>query len=377
MALTLSQLLTAKTREEMITLVLAELQSRGFPTTNWLVGGAIRTLVEIFCKLLEDFSKLLVIVTKGGLLEEATGDWLTLLARSNFNTLRKEATFAEWDVTLACSAGAGPYTIVASQLWATTAAGRLFQNITGGVLATSGTLTLRFKAENPGSLFNSGPINALKTTLPGVTVQSSTLVESAADQETDPQLRERAALQWTLLALGATEATYKKFALDADVDVRRARAKEHTPIPGQVTVWIARQDGPATGPAPGTDQATVQAYLIDPIRKVLCVTPVVELAVANNVIVTGTALIAAADLANAQASIGDRLLELFRTLDISDGNVTTGKLFRAEIVEVFMVLTGVKNFVLTTPAVDVVLTEGQIAVLSGFNPLTSITWNTF
>ncbi len=377
MALTLSQLLTAKTRDDFIALILSELQSRGFPVTNWVIGGMVRSLLETLCSTFADFSALLVVVTQGGLLEESSGDWLTLLSRSNFKTIRKEATFAEWDVTLACSAAAGPYTIVAGQLWATTAAGRLFNNLAGGVLATSGTLVLRFKAESSGVAYNSGPITALKTTLPGVSISLATLIESAADQETDPQLIERAQLQWALLAIGATDATYKKWALDSDVDVRRVRAKENTPAPGQVTVWIARQDGPATGPGGGTDQDTVQAYLIDPVRKVLCVTPVTTLAVAHNVTITGTALIRAADLGNAQAVIGDNLLTLFRALDISDGDATTGKLFRAEISEVFMALPGMKNFTLNAPAADVTLAEGEIAVLLAFDPLTSITWTTF
>jgi uncharacterized phage protein gp47/JayE len=373
MALTLSQLLTAKTREEMISLMLAELQAKGFPTTAWIVGGIIRTVVEVLAKLLEDFSKMLVIITEGGLLEYATGDWLTLLCRSNFNTVRKEATFAEWDVTLSCSASAGPYTITAGQLWASTAAGRLFNNKAGGTLNASGTLILRFKAESPGVLYNAGPVNILKTTLPGVTISASSLVSSAADQETDPQLRERALLQWALLALGATAATYLKWALDSDVDVRRAFVEQNNPNPGQVKVWIARQDTTATG----GDETTVGTYLADPFRKVICVTPIVTKANNNNVSITGTALINATDLDAAQAAIGDKLLELFRSFPIGDGNATTSKLYKSELVEVFMALPGMKNFILATPAADVALAVGDVAVLSGFDPESSITWNTF
>lgn len=373
MALTLSQLLTAKTRDEMVSLMLTELQAKGFPVTHWLVGGMVRNLLETFARLLEDFSKLLVVVTAGGILEESEGDWLTLLARSNYKTTRKDATFAEWDVTLACATGAGPVNVTAGQLWAATSAGRLFNNKAAGVIPNGGSVTLRFKAESPGTAYNAGPVNILKTTIPGVSISASTLIESASDQETDAQLRERAQLQWTLLATGATEATYKKWVLDSDVDIRRVYVKEHTPIPGTVTAWIARQDTTATG----GDQLTAQTYLDDPVRKVMNVTPAVELAVEELVSVTGTALIKTADLANAQAVIGDNLLALFRALDIGDGNATTGKLFRAEIVEVFMALPGMKNFTLTTPAADVSLAEGEVAVLDGFDPMTDITWNTY
>jgi uncharacterized phage protein gp47/JayE len=373
MALTLSQLLTAKTRDEMVSLMLTELQAKGFPTTAWIIGGIIRSVIELVAKLLEDFSKMLVVITAGGLVEYAEGDWLTLLCRSNFNTIRKEATFAEWDVTLSCSASAGPYTITAGQLWASTAAGRLFNNKAGGTLNTSGTLTLRFKAESPGVLYNAGPVNILKTTLPGVTISASSLASSAADQETDSQLRERSLLQWSLLALGATAATYLKWALDSDIDVRRAFVQENNPNPGQVKVWIARQDTTATG----GDATTVGNYLADPFRKVICVTPVVTAANNNNVSVTGTALIRETELEAAQELIADKLLELFRSFAIGDGNATTSKLYKSELVEVFMALPGMKNFTLTTPALDVALAVGDVAVLSAFDPETSITWNTF
>jgi uncharacterized phage protein gp47/JayE len=368
--LTLAQLLSAKTPADFVSALLAEFSARNFPVTSWVEGGAARTLVESFAEVMADFSAAQLAIAKGGLLEEAEGPWLTLLARSNYSTVRKEATFAEWTVTLACSASAGPFTILPGQLWIASPSGLLFNNKNGGTLATNGTLALTFRAEQPGTTYNAGPLAVLKTPLPGVSVLASVLASSAVDEETDDQVSERAALQWALLATGATEETYKKWALDADPDVRRVRVLENLPVPGSVKVFIAREDSSAL-PA---DVTTVSDFIN--ARRPLCVQVDVAQAVAVNVSVAATVRIRAADLATAQARIGADLLTLFRGLSIGDGS-TTPALFKAELVEVLMALPGARNAVLSAPTDDVVLALGEVAVLSGFDPLTSITWQTF
>jgi uncharacterized phage protein gp47/JayE len=363
MALTLAQLLTTTTQAEYVTLLLAELAARGFPTTDWAVGGPERHMVESFAEIMADFTGPFGLqVAQGGFLEEATEEWLTLLARSNYNTTRKEATFATWEVTLEDTGNGGPYTVLPGQLWGASPAGQLFSNTDGGELALGGTLTLTFKAESPGTAHNAGPVSVLKTPLPGVEISASSLSSSAVDEESDEELRERAALQWADLAIGAVADSYKKWALDADVDVRRVQVEEDIPNPGGVRVSLARTDGTAEA----SDVTAVAAYIEE--RRPLTVDVTVQAAEEVEVDVDATVRIRASYLAAAQARVSGDLLVLLRGLAIGPET-----LFRAEIIEVLMALPGARNTVLTTPAADVVLTAGQVAKLGTVN----ITWQTF
>lgn len=363
MALTLADLLVAKTAEEIKALILADLASRGFPVTDWESGGAARTLVETFSKIFEDFSALILAVTKGGLLEESDDGWLTLLARSNFETTRQEATFALHDVTLSCASGSGPYTIVAGQLWAKDASGLLFNNVNGGDLLEDDTLVLSFKAEQAGTDYNvaEDAITILATPLPGVSITASEATELAVDEETDEELRERAALQWSTLAAGGTEATYKKFALDASANVKRVKVEEDIPVPGSVRITLASTDGTVSG----DDVDDVEAYL-EP-RRPLTVALVVQAADEVSVDIEATVKIKAADQAAAAAVVEDNLRALLRTIEIND------TLYKAEIVEVLMALTGAKNAVVSDPAADVELGDAEVVTLGTVD----ITWETF
>jgi uncharacterized phage protein gp47/JayE len=365
---TLAELLTIPTRDEILAALYTELAARSFPITNWTTGGVERTIVESIAEALADFSgPLATTVTRWGFLEEAEGDALTVLCRSNFDTVRSPATFAEWTITLSDTGAGGPYIITAGQLWAQNGGGLNYNNTIGGTLPLSGTLVLTFKAESPGSAYNVGPVNILATPLPGVTITVNTLTTSATDEESDEDLRTRAALKWSLLGAGSTRSAYERNVLDSDPEIRRVLVLEDNPSPGDVRVYVAGLDATASAPA----VAAANAYLDDDVRRPLCTNPTVLAAVEVPAAITATVTIYASFQAAAAASVSQRLLELYRGKRISEADPAVDKIFTAEILEVLMGLEGAINATLTSPPITP-LALGEMATLG----VVMLTWVT-
>ena len=168
----LSDLIAPRTVERVKAALLALLQSRGFPVTDWAEGGVARTLVEMLAQALADLDQVVAKVAAAGFVALSSGDWLTLVAAQVYGLARNLATFTQGTVLLSDAASAGPFTIVPGQLYVQSTDGKRFTNLVGGVLTKGGTLSLQVQAESPGAAFNVpvGAISTLLTPLPGVTV---------------------------------------------------------------------------------------------------------------------------------------------------------------------------------------------------------------
>jgi phage-related baseplate assembly protein len=365
---TLAELLTALTPDAAKTEILGYLSSAGFPVTNWASGGKERTLVETQALLASDLSDLVVAVAAWASLETAEEDALTILARSNFETTRKVATFAVWTLELDDSGNGGPYTIAAGQLWASSPDGRRYNNTTGGTLTLGGTLALTFKAESPGTEYNAGPVTLLTTPLAGVEISDNDLLTSATDEETDAELRARARLQWSTLGTGAMKGAFELRALNADDSIRRVSVRENVPTPGAVLVVVAGTDATASG---GAVIAAQNANEDDDVRP-LCVTVDTEAAVEHSIAVTATITIESAKQAAAAAALPGLLQTLLRGQRISEADATLDAVYRAALVEVLMAPDGTINAVMTVPAADVALADKEIATLGAV----TVTWVT-
>lgn len=155
MSVTLADLLDAPTDAEIREQLLADLNAAGFPITDWESGAVLRTYIEMLVRGYSDLvGALLPKIAGGGFLDEAAGDWLTLLAKQLYDLDRTAATTTIQLATLTCDADNGPYTITAGQLIAETSkdqevAGRRYRNITGGTLNTDDTLELEWESEGP------------------------------------------------------------------------------------------------------------------------------------------------------------------------------------------------------------------------------------
>jgi uncharacterized phage protein gp47/JayE len=349
---TLADLITPKTAEQHEAALLAAATAANLPATSWQSGSVPLTLIKGSATAHADADALVAEVAKGGHLDTAEKAWLTLHAKGRFGLDRVAATFAEHDVTLTAAIGAGPHTIAAGQLRFASASGKLFSNKAAGTLSLGGTLTMRVKAESPGSSYNvgAGAISTMLTPLPGVTCANAAGPQvQGRDEETDEALRRRCRDRWATLGRGATEAAYRYWALSASAAVARVAVRAAGAIPGTVQVLIA-------GPSSAVTEATRQAVDIY-IRERKPFVDGLEVYAAANFNVSVAGIVYATDPAAAQAGVEANLLALQGELPLG------GKVYRAEIIQRIMDAPGVVNFVPTAPVVDVQLTPSQVAVL--------------
>lgn len=371
MALSLAELVKPVSKDEQLTTLLELATLAGFPATSWQSGSVPRTLLEVLAEQLATMSELIAAIAKGGLLDWAETDWLSLLTDSLFDVRRLAAVKTQGTGVLSCSALAGPYTISVGQLVATNAAGKQFRNITGGTLASGGTLELTFEAEVAGSVYNLGvnTLTILLTPLAGVTIDNPVIVslgtwitQSGTDEETDAQLRLRCRAKWATLGTGSTVDAYVFWALTASPEVKRVLVREHdnagVSTDGHVTLYLAGDAGPVDAGV----VTTVSDYIA--ARRPLTATIHVLSAIAHPVAITATQLIEAAAQADAEASTPDYLEELFRGFEIG------GTVYRSAIIEQLMRADGMINTVLAAPAADVALAFNEVATRSS----DTLTW---
>lgn len=346
------------------------------PTTSWAAGSTPLTIVETDAACHEDFALAVQNLAASGFLSTAVNAWLDLLCQEVYDVTRRPGQVAEHTVELTDAASGGPHSIAAGQLVATTAIGLRFANKASGILAMGGTLEMTFVAERRGSNYNVsiGAINALLTTLPGVTITNidvgngTSLEVTGTDREADPAYRARAKGRWATLAAGGTEDAYLLWATTASGDVTRVKVKADPGTAGGLILLLA---GPA-GPVSGGAVSDVEDY-IEP-RVIFGGLITVESAVADPIAIEATVYVLAGYSAIALTEITENLDaliyggtnskdEVLPGVPISDG---TDKVYRGDIIEAIQIATGVRNVDLGTllPAADVTVAEDGVATLS-------------
>lgn len=178
----LQDLLVPRDRETIEALLLSTLQGESFPVTDWIVGGVARTLLKMIATGLLDRETLIGYIAAGGYLDLAAAltdpngnpveGWLEKLAEQQYDRTRGAATFTQKRLTLTCTSGPGPYVRSAGQMIAVSWAGNTYRNVAEVTIPDGGTVEATFQAETPGSVVSdpTGTIDALMTSLPGVTV---------------------------------------------------------------------------------------------------------------------------------------------------------------------------------------------------------------
>lgn len=259
--LSIDQLLTPLTREQVKAKLYELAASLGLPTTAWFSGAPTRTLITILSEIYGGFiAPLITTIAKSGFLDEAESGWLTLLAASVYDVDRKVATFATGEVTLD-NAGGGIYTFdVSEALFKNSSTDEAYTNtesFTLGSLVTG--LAVAVRAVNIGSVGNAtaGQIDSIITTMPDVTVTNAgDLV--GQDAESDAELRQRCRDKLGALSPDGPAAAFRYVAvtpeLNGGANVNRVKVM---PSEGTNTidVILASPDGVPTGP----DVALVQA----------------------------------------------------------------------------------------------------------------------
>lgn len=369
MTTTYATLQTETTADAYLTTLLASLAAQGFPVTAWQPGNAGRSLARADAEALADLRSVIAEIARGGYLDTATGDWLDLVAGGLFDLPRVAATFAVGNVTLTCSAAAGPYAIGPGALVVTDGTRRWRStNATTLTLATGGTLSVEVRAEAPGTASNiSGTLLSsapLAPALAGVTVSAipSWITTAAVDAETDAALRARCRLRWSTLGRGANLSAYEYNTLSANVaGITRAQVLSG-PGDGEVTVYVAQASGTATG----GQVAAVQSALdvVKPVTDtalVVAATPVV-------IAVTATVYVSAASDSTPNRTLAtDAISAYINGLAMGAATVDTARIGAS-----IYAAAGIRDVDLVAPAADVSIAAGQVATVG----TVTLTWVT-
>ena len=185
----LASLLTVETQEDYEERIASELQTAGFPVTDWADGGIAKTLVSSEAAANATFAVQQVIIARAGYLTTAASagdDWLTLKAFEDYQTTRYAATKTSGRVSIYCDAANGPYSITAGLLRFADANGHRYVNTTSGTLSPNSSLDLLVQAESGGEEYNvaNNQITILETGLSGVSVAKVTGVVATGTSPT-------------------------------------------------------------------------------------------------------------------------------------------------------------------------------------------------
>jgi hypothetical protein len=401
MALSISDLVKDLTKEGVLADLLEIAEAFGLTTTAWQSGEPAKRLLTIFADQIASlWNATLVNAVRSGFLDYASGDWLTLVAYTCYNTLRNDATFATAAVTLE-NRGGGFYTFVAGDVriraGSGAAAGKTYTNTTGGTLVPwSGvgaypTLEMTFQADEAGEdsstavstieAFPTSPVVAPA----GVYAVTNGNAFTGQSEESDADLRIRARLYTGVLSPAGAAAAYTVVTLatrktaagglllpgDAgysdgvSVAVNRVRVVDQGF--GVVGVLLASTGGEASG---DTATAGTDVFLVNVALQLLVVPAGITALVASadaiaapctiTVYVDRASNVTAADAITAATAA---VAAYFRTLPIGGNRLTpggSGYAFRSEIEAAASSPTGI--FKATMSQGDLLMAGDDVAV---------------
>jgi len=373
MSLTVAELLSPRTRDQIADDILAALTAAGFPVTAWQPGSVPRVLVFAFAATLAVLWGLVAQVSASAFLDTATGAWLSLHALSRFSLTRIAATFARHGLTLNNATGS-PITVTPGQLLLTTAAGAVryrSTNTTNVTVPASGSVGVTVQAETAGIAGNTAPTVLVAPAVAGLSFTWGSLTVRARNEESDGELRTRCRARWATLAAGATRDFYLYHLLNATLadgvtNAGVTRVGWIAPAgDGTFEVVVAGADGPLS-PTPLAD---VRAYVAVQARKAYTDTPTVTNATAVTVTPSATIYVRAAYNTTAnRAKAVDALLALAASLEIGQ-TLDQGALYRA-----IYAAEGVTDVDLASPSGDTTATGREVVTIVTTNIADATNW---
>lgn len=240
--LSLRQLLTPVTVEQVRATCLELLDSLGFQATAWEEGDAPRTLVELFSTLVSDVTYAIADIAAGGYPGLASGPYADLLGQYFFNLTRVQPSRAIGLMILHCDAAAGPHTFAANELTVSDAdndSARTYTVQTGGTLNPGTSMVVTVIANAAGVDSNIAPntptlvlrvvpllgVTVTNPPQPPATPSNTWLTAPGADKETDGKggrYNARMMGRWDRMApLGNTKGAYRAWVLEAMPAVTR------------------------------------------------------------------------------------------------------------------------------------------------------------
>lgn len=373
--LSLNDLITPLTKEQVQASIYDVLGIVGVNTTTWKPGAVVRTMIAGTSIVIAGFSSLTAAIARSGFLELAEGDWLTLVARHVYAVEREEATFAEGEITLT-NAGGGSFTLDPDDLVVSNpTTGKSYRNTLPFSLGALATITIPIRAIETGSASTSSPntITEVETTLLGVTCTNAAAVVGR-DAEQDPALRARCSEKLGALSPNGPWDAYSYAARNAKrpdgTSIGVTRVKISKDGFGNVTVYCATASGAVTGSIsnPATDLGIVDSEIQQKAAP-LAVTAnaasasPLSIPITYSVWMRNTSGLTTQQIAD---SISAKLTAFMAGQPIG-GNVIgadPGKVFHDAIrTTIGSARPEIFHVVVTAPAADVVLTLNQVPVL--------------
>lgn len=188
MAPTLASLLQTMTFDQALQLVLAYYQKQGFPTSSWQDFGADLTRAQAIATVIVDVvTNQIPSIAGGTLLDYAPNfpGWTELTAQQFFNLAANGAVQATGNMLATNASGSAySYTDTNPILFAFSDSGDRWKSTGSGTIPAHGTLTIPVIAELPGAKYNadpsnSGSINVVTPSMPGVTVTNPSTAYTA------------------------------------------------------------------------------------------------------------------------------------------------------------------------------------------------------
>jgi len=250
-SLSLDELITPLTSDQVLETWLAALEVLGIPARSWRPGGAFRTILRVLATTYAGFTTLVAAFIRSGFLDLASGPWLTLLARYVYGVERIPATFASGDVVVT-NTGGGVFEFAAGEvtfLGTTTSPPKAYTNAAPFSLGPGQIATVAIVAVERGAASSAPPstITALQTTLLGVIVTNPTAVVGTEEQ-TDADLVQTCKDKLAARSPNGPRGAYA-FAIrratrpnGAPVDINRSQISTSSST-GTVTIWIASPSG--------------------------------------------------------------------------------------------------------------------------------------
>lgn len=267
--LTLQQLITPPTEDQVLQTILTALQQLGFEATSWQDGSIQLTILRTVARLMSALGLTIQQVAAGGFLVlagsgqiDGTSAFLQLLAKYNYDTTPYPALNTIGQVLFTSNAAAPVHTFAAGDLIvsdqpAGTAGANTYTNTTGGTLGPNSSASFEFKADSAGQQANipTGttvyfwtPLVGVTPTIPAYFASGTWITTPGQDQESDASIVARCIGKWYQLSpTNNVNGAYEAWARAALPALTRVTV-EQAAGDGSVTIVGATALGPLTSP---------------------------------------------------------------------------------------------------------------------------------
>ncbi len=380
----LASLIVQQTKDEIYTFALGIATAIGLPVSSWTAGDPTRSQYHVQAEVLATIEATVVGYIRSRFLDLATGSWLKVKAKQDYDVDVPDATYATCDVELT-NAGGGFYPDIAEGdlVFKSTTSGKTYTNTTGGTLASGPgtTLTVTVIADEAGSdsSAGAGEIDDLVTTLNGVTCTNA-IAAIGIDEQDEETTRQQCRDKLGSLSPDGPKEAYSYVAKEPSLALThgctRSRVYGDSDV-GEVILYCA---GPA-GAVSSADRTLIETAILKWATP-LCITPTVLAATNVSVPVTYSLSLykSSNETADTAAVKIEAALEVMLATRPIGGDIvapaTTGKMYKSLIAATILkALPQAFNVVVSEPAGDTDLTNGQVAALGAVTPSISLVAN--